>query len=668
MAVLGDKIQTWYNNPPAQRIPAANDLGNGESVCFGGVGPTGVTGIYRYYLDTGILLNCELNSLQQDDHCNAGIFLTDDGYLAIAESVHNGNSYCRPAAAKNCAVAGRTSAIGTADAYAQMIQVGDTAKDWVWYFRNGSGTTRPQSYRTSTDRGSTWSAGTDLVTVTNQIPYFQHARSDTNNKKVWHAFTNGHPQDTTCSLYLFYTLFADDGTQTRYKPDGTQITASLPLAATDAAVIYNSDNCWVWDIQIFNDIPHVYFTTFASSFTLHTYHRAVVNGATVTVTDIDTGGTATPHHLTAGGSGQDAYSIGICGDPNDQNACYVGRVTATDTTKATTSEIYKYTISGSTWTQGASISGNTGSLNARPRVVRGCSPTETLIAYWRATKYNSYTDYSGGIVLWSSVRGEMPLNSYSTSPGKPASAVWQSAYAPPGVKLYLPLTEGSGTPSDYVPSGHTPSIVGSLTWGSDSYGNYLTGFSTSNYLSLGNVQTLSYSTLPIMMLVVFRNSSTTQQYLISQGRSSTNNPLLGLAINFNSVAGTVCAFIQNNSGGSGNNNVTITGTACNDGNVHTLGLIITPTTRHVWFDSKQSTGLLTVALGTATFDRFTLGALRRTTVASPCLGNIYGAYVCGGDMQDISGLEHNIMTGRFSAITVPASGRQQTFSLLGVGA
>ena len=632
-AKILEGIWTWFNHPVAsvasgkmfvgswpnalQRPQIAMvDLTNGDELVT--AMPTGATALG-----------------ETDDHDNPAVLPLANGELLIAWGEHNGDSFsCTTTNAGDIRSWDSIVTVNTAetDSYFQLMQAGDTSNTIYWFFRRSTVNGRPQHFRTSTDNGATWSTPTEFLRgASGQRPYFRWWK--TSGSRVDFFYTQGQPNEVTaCSIYHGYMTIASDGTRAYYKSDGTLVgdDTDLPFAHTDFTLVYDgtTNEAWIWDNKTIGGSPCCVFAVFNGGTTSHEYHRGTWNGSAWTTEKIcDAGTTGTADYLYAT---EAYYSGGVCLDPNDEDIVYASREYS-----ATDFRLETWTKSGGTWSKTSDLSGNTSSINARPVAVDHNGTTHVL--YWRGT-YTSYTVYSANIYH----EGSLSLRT-----AKPASPVAHTIWTPPSSRLILPLQETTNVAPTDLTGNYTPSLTGTVTRTSDTIGYYASGFSTSNYFTINSLAGDFDGETVRWAAVLFSNTSTTtDQWVLSFGRSSSNNPFVGIVVNAG-TSGTM-GYYQRNDANAGNN-ATGAGTACNDGNLHVAHVISFSDSIHRLYFDGVLIGSNNNAIGTKTLDRCAVGCLLRGAASNAFAGKVYAVAVgYGGAIPTPAGLYNDWYNGRFS--------------------
>ena len=401
-----------------------------------------------------------LRTLTADDHdCPSVIVLAADGpspgkILAVV-SEHNGASWSYRSTTAGSLAAFDPAVVIDANAnqvsYSSLMQMENTAKTVYHFYRHTvADVHRPHYFRTTTNGGTTWSAGTSMIDTGNKRPYVQIRK--TSGSRIDVIFTNGHPNETTNSVWHFYITVAADGTRAYYRSDGTLIgdDTALPIDTTDATLVYDGSatNAWVWDLATVEGTLTAAITSFASLATVHTYKIAKFSAGTWSVETVTDGGSYVPNYLY---SGEIHYSGGISLEPYNADAVFVSKAYG-----AGDFRVEKWAKTGASWAKESDISGNTSSVNARPRRVEDSNPTAMM--YWRGT-YTNYTVYNTNIyselgavptnTVPPAVTGDVELGetltaSTGTWDNNPTSYAYQWQYSADGATNWLDIS-GSGS-------------------------------------------------------------------------------------------------------------------------------------------------------------------------------------------------------------------------------
>lgn len=384
--VAENAVWTWFNWPKAVYSPVYG------KTFFGWASVSGFAYVGSYDCSAGEVVTHQLNaSSEVDDHTDAAVIVLDaagpnPGKILAAFAHHHGAAatYVSTAAGDVSAFAAGVQTEASGTTYASLAQMADTAKTVYLFYRKGATPpTLPHLFKTSTDGGATWGSATTLINTGAQRPYVQIRKTGASRIDV--LFTNGNPNEVTCSVYHFYMTVAANGTRSYFKSDGTSIggDAQLPITTANATKVYDgaTTNSWVWDLGLVEGNLTALYTTFSAD--NHTYRRAVLSGGVWTSETVCDGGPTSTDYLYAA---EPYYSGGICLDPNNAAVLYVSRKYG-----AGDFRVERWEKRGASWVNAATISGDTDSVNARPRWVENSAPA-TRFMYWRGT-YTSYTSY-----------------------------------------------------------------------------------------------------------------------------------------------------------------------------------------------------------------------------------------------------------------------------------
>ena len=661
-------IHTFFNEPIAFR--------SGDASYFGLFGDTGIVGVGRYdhakqIYEVGNPRGLSAAPIQVDDHNNPAVIRLHTGKILAAYGEHPGKAWASlsPSADE---VTGTWTETQVADgsslynSYAHLAQTNDDLNTIWWFFRKGQTTTggMPVCFRLNQNSGAggSWQAPVELFTNTNQAnqrPYFRMAWT---GRRIDICYTDGQPDEANnCSLYHLYVVVSTDGTEfSVYKADGTLVDTwaitggtgsvngkTLPLNVSDGTKIYDgsTNEAWVWDVQWVDGTLYCCYPVFSqttSANDTHLYRRATYSGTSWTHEDICYAGDSltpatvgrVPHWIYPdANTAQAFYSPGICLDPLVPDRLYLGKKYGDGDVR-----IQRWDKSG-TWSKTADLTGASGNgrVNARPFPVLGDSN-----ALWFSanpyTTYLSYTTGEPGLVV--------PLTLSHTS--KASTPVWTPAKAPNGTLAMYLIHEGSGTSVADLSGSHGGTITGgSLTWGSDSYGANLSGFSNSIAIvadTLAATGSFDGAVFPKWIAVLFKSlSSATGQYLAGFGNSGSNTPLYGAVVNNNAdnLAGGVYRDASNVQ-----NQVHVTRTR--DTGYHTLISIAESASIYRAFYDGLQLGTATSTTGSVSFDRFTIGGLRRTSQGSGASGCTISAVIVGsGALPSPLHLHLDLINGQF---------------------
>jgi hypothetical protein len=206
-------------------------------------GANGDIGVSKYVHATGVTTSTTISAaFNQDDHATPSVIVrTSDHKIVVAYSAHDGaNIYRWISTNAEDISAGSTASGGVGDGtYMTLMQMGSGRVYWFYRTVDGGGQGFLQ-YVTSTDGLFTWGSGGSGTGPTSLfasgaggvVPYWRIA-SDWN--RYIHIFTtNADPNTSSSFLYHFYI---DDNDGSLHKSDGTTISASLPLTATNVTLV-----------------------------------------------------------------------------------------------------------------------------------------------------------------------------------------------------------------------------------------------------------------------------------------------------------------------------------------------------------------------------------------------------------------------------------------------
>lgn len=618
------------------------------------------------------------------DHNSPAVLVLANGKILCCYGYYQGAAYASISTNAGDVMGGWTETqvydgSSNLNAYAQLCQTTDSQATIWWFFRNGSSGTRQIAFRINQGGGAggSWTAQGStikLIASTSQRPYFRIARS---GNRIDLLYTDGHPAEvSTNSLYHLYLTISSDGTQfSAFKSDGTLIdtwaitggtgtvnSTTFPLAVTAGTKIYDgtTNKCSLIDLRhvagTLTAIYPVYSTTTQTDDT-HKYRRATYDGSAWTHEDICYAGDSTspgtagrvPQWLYPDASTTEPeFSPGACLDPNTADRVYVGKKYADGDVR-----IQQWDKSGGTWSKTSDLTGASGNgkVNARPVPISGASPTNIL--WFTASTYtslSSFTTVTPGMITAPTL--------YRSS--KPTSPIWTPAYKYPGLKALYLLAEGTGgsgaTIADLTGSYNGVIAGGSPTWLSDAtYGPGLSGFTTAISVTADSLASSGLfdntGTFPKWIAVLCRNlNAGTSQYVASFGSSTVNNSIFGSILNpstDNQVGG-----IYRDAAGAVN---TFTVAKTRDTGFHTMFFIAESLSAVSLYVDGQFMGRLTTTTSTVAFDRFTIGALRRSTQANPFLGEIYAVGVGQGAAPSPVHVHTDLINGQFlGSWAVPA--------------
>lgn len=223
----------------------------------------------------------------------------------------------------------------------------------------------------------------------------RHPSSD----RIDYVVTDGHPNETTTSIYHFYR-----GADGRFYDSSASLVgevADLPLSPSDVTTVWNAraegSDSWQWDIahdEIGN--PVILFASIASADS-HTMHYARWTETRWLVHEMaDVGGTVAP------GVGEDQYSAGGALDPAGPDRVWLAKERG-DGNKAS---LWKYETDdgGISWS-GKDRTPGTAVENLRPVVPENRS--DAVAVLFMRGRYAHYTHFDTEL-------GALPLNAPSS--------------------------------------------------------------------------------------------------------------------------------------------------------------------------------------------------------------------------------------------------------------
>lgn len=573
-----------------------------------------------------------------DDHNNPAVIVLNSGRILAAWSQHNGDSFAVTSVtpyALDFAAPVQTYD-GVLDTYVHLWQA-PTGEVYEFFRRIENDEDRVSMFRVSSDEGATWGTDTAWLDAAAHRTYIRFVPNDTNPSRLDFFFNEGLPSVTVNSLYHGYMLIAADGTRTWHESDGTLAgdDDDIPFGVADFTEVYDgaTSECWLQNCYVYDGLPAAVFQVYVAHSTANQeYHRAVWNGSAWSTEKICNAGTTAVSDLLATGTN---YAGGVCLDPRDSSIAYASREYS-----ASDFRLERFQRQASGWVKAGDVSGATGNKNFRPIAI-DCGGT-TRVVYLRG-EFDASDDYAASLHVWPK------LDNRQTA--KPANPVVSAGFLPYAADIFIPFTEGAGTPAD---------ITGNYTIAASS------GFEDSEWknsrrlgpsLKLEEGEFLSADAYasqfvsangPLWFAVMLTSTSTVQQYVASFGASGSDTPVAALAIN-RGAAGTVSMFTRDN---AGNSTVfcDIAGTNINDGQPHVLmGIKAANNLQQVYLDGVPS-AVETTSHALTAFNQCTVGALRRTTVTSPFKGEILAFAAGTGGAPAPYDLWLDWSSGRFSGV------------------
>lgn len=643
-------IHTWFNEPVAVEV--------NNCIYYGIYSQSAQPAVAKYDKIKRILQigSPRLDPIDFDDHNNPAVTVLNDGKILLVYSNHPGETWAALSNNPYDVMGGWEETLVCDGAnyyssYAHICQTRDD-KNTIWcFFRDGQTieTPMPISIRFNQSGGSGygWTPQDSIVKlITHDFgrPYFRIVQSD---KRVDIMYNNGNPAESVVnSLYHVYLTINQSGTQfSAYKSNNTLIDTwgmtggtgivngvVLPFNIASGTQVFDgaSQRSWVWDTRYVNgnlNCAYVVFSTASGTDDVHKYRRALYNGTSWVNEDVCYAGDSLnpletgriPHWIVSDSnpSTNAVYSPGICLDPNVSDRVYVGKKYGSQDVR-----IQQWDKIDNVWNKTSDLTGVSGNnaVNARPFSIIGSNPTN--IIWFCASSYLSWTSY-----VLRDPGTKIPLDLARTT--KITNASWYPKYAPPGIKGFYLMNDGSGSVVRDVTRQFNASIQGGLTWNSDNYGPYLSGFSSTASVISDNIARSGYfnaSVYPKWAAIFYRSlDDTSPKYLFGMGNSGTNNPLFAISDNTNAANQIGCMYRDNN---NINNNVVVTQTR--DSSYHTAMIVIPSASSVFLFRDGQYKHKLTNNIpGPVDFNTLTFGGLRRTIQGFPATNCIISVVQLG---------------------------------------
>ncbi len=416
---LRTQIQPFRTSPPFFTLTgpskgwAGSDLVasctyyNGKTY-FGFVdGAGGIrVGAYTHSSKT-VAISPAIVAIIPDVHCTPSVLIRQsDHKLVIATSPHNLtpsvhmyiaiSTNAEDVSAWGAATDIQGTLGGTSYTYPHLVQLsGESGKIYLFYRDEQDGQANSAlCYSTSTDGGSTWTAQTTLYKHSGgHQSYWALESDDTNRIEIITSDGSSAAGDPNASVYHFYYTGGS-----RYKSDGTLISASLPLAPTDLTKIYDGATHGGVRAPYCAAVGPSPFATWASydlagaGSNEHYWYGTCDSGGAWTVNEIADAGTPPVTGFAEGG---------VYLDRIDQTLAYLSRKVSGYM------QVYRYATSdsGVTWTNTALTSDTAGqfgdSLNLRPISPRNAA--SDLRALWCFGPH--YVDHDGYETSTAAIRG-----------------------------------------------------------------------------------------------------------------------------------------------------------------------------------------------------------------------------------------------------------------------
>lgn len=329
-----------------------------------------------------------------DDHDNPGILVRySDKKIMAFYSHHVGTSlYMRVSSNAENTESWDTEVnldnqvSGSFYTYPSPVQLTGETNDPIYlFFRHHATMTPPNdypawSYTKSTDDGANWSVLTEFIKTTGSYSvYLKECANGT--ERIDFAVSNCHPNEGQSSIYHFYYQGGK-----WYKTDGTEITASLPFAPSNATLVYNGSTVkgWIWDVAVDGTgKPVIVYVTYPTYPTDIRYNYAHWTGAAWETHEIVAAGGSLPDGANAD------YAPGCYLDHSDITHVYLSKKVGS------WFEIFKYSTAdhGANWTNVAlTTNSNVGVGCIRPISVRDY-PASGLRVLWMKGLYPDYLSF-----------------------------------------------------------------------------------------------------------------------------------------------------------------------------------------------------------------------------------------------------------------------------------
>lgn len=335
--------------------------------------------------------------LQRDDHANPALFITDEGYIMIFYSAHNGSDlfYRISEIPEDISCWGEERKLLDNSegrhgfTYPNPIQLKNESNNLYLFWRGGN--FKP-TYATTQD-GIHWRKAKTLIQGPGARPYVKYATND--QDKIYFAFTDGHPnEERGNSIYCAYYHHG-----AIYKPDGEKIKdiAHLPIDPSEADQVYDAKgsgkNAWVWDIALdSDDHPVVVYAVFHSPHD-HRYRYARWFGTKWVDNEITSSGSWFPETPLGKDETEPYYSGGIILDHTNPAVVYLSK----EVNGVFEIEKWETTNYGKSWSSQA-ITRQSTANNVRPVVSRGSMQHEALL-FWMQGQYIHYVNYNTELKL-----------------------------------------------------------------------------------------------------------------------------------------------------------------------------------------------------------------------------------------------------------------------------
>jgi hypothetical protein len=383
-ATFGHGSWCWFADPRAIHVTGQND-----ETFVGWIDWRGAITIGAYDARFGVIRKHVIGYQYQDDHSSPSILVEPDRRLTVFWSGHDGptmnfRTTRRPEDIRHWGSLQHVSsslAGGRGFTYPNPELLAAEHNRLYLFWR---GSDWGQDYATRAVNGR-WSPARRLIASPGQRPY---VKVDSNGSDtIALAFTNGHPRETTTSVY-----YASYRRGWLWRAGNHRIAriGHAPIAPSQASLVYDGAAAhasgWVWDVALGrHERPVIVYATFPSSGD-HEYWYARFDGRRWTSHFMTFGGpTISP------GTIEQQYSGGLELDHNDPSIVYLSRKVG----GWFEVERWRTPNGGYSWHR-ETVVRTPGENDVRPVVPRGPAngPIKLL---WLHGDYRSYTTYRTSI-------------------------------------------------------------------------------------------------------------------------------------------------------------------------------------------------------------------------------------------------------------------------------
>jgi len=343
--------------------------------------------VSEYDHQSDIMTTTVINTTRADDHNNPALLMlpSNNKLLALYARHHRVPYYqsisTNPADASEWEAVeslGATMELNTYT-YANPVYLSDENK--IYNFFRGPSSAFGPYFSTTSNEGQSWEAATHFIANGRQRPYLKLEHNG--NNRIDFCLTDAHPYYVESNS--IYHLYYQGGNF--FKTDGALVgaMADLPIAPTDATLVYDGSEILAWNHDIAIDAnghPVIVYATFPER-TNHRYRYARWTGSEWLDYEICIAGT----YLYAAEWG---YSGGVCLDHQNPNIVYASREIGDGVHR-----LYKYITgdNGETW----EISQLTEGFAIRPFIVRWHRGGKHLL--YLTGSYSTYQNYNTQFVF-----------------------------------------------------------------------------------------------------------------------------------------------------------------------------------------------------------------------------------------------------------------------------